>query len=142
MTNIFIANLDFGITSDDLRATFSQFGEVTYAHVVYDNKTKKSKGYGYIEMEDLSQANTAINQLNGMEVNGRVLDVKLATPKEKRPQNIDKPKDNFTSKPSSAPRPERRSEDRNPEERKSKVVKEVKTVERRVMRPRRKKKED
>ncbi len=133
MTNIFIANLDFGITSDDLRATFSQFGEVTYAHVVYDNKTKKSKGYGYIEMENLSQANTAINQLNGMDVNGRILDVKLATPKEKRPQNIDKlKKESFTSKPQAVPR----------EERKSKLGKVVKTVERRVMRPRRKKKED
>ena len=43
MTNIFIANLDFDISSDDLRATFSQFGTVSYAHVVYDNKTKKWK---------------------------------------------------------------------------------------------------
>jgi RNA recognition motif-containing protein len=153
MTNIFIANLDFGITSDDLRATFSQFGEVTYAHVVYDNKTKKSKGFGYIEMEDLSQANTAINSLNGMDVNGRVLDVKLATPKEKRPQTIDnpKPKETFAPKTSRetrkpreprevreprAPRPPRED---NVER---KEVKEVKTVEKRVMRPRRKKKED
>lgn len=162
MTNIFIANLDFGITSDDLRATFSQFGEVTYAHVVYDNKTKKSKGYGYIEMEDLSQANTAINQLNGMDVNGRVLDVKLATPKEKRPQTIDNPKpkskESFSKSPSEprevreprAPREPRESREpreikdtREPrEERKPKVVKEVKTVEKRVMRPRRKKKEE
>src|SRR5690554_6763972 len=93
MTNIFIANLDFGITSDDLRATFSQFGEVSYAHVVYDNKTKKSKGYGYVEMENLSEANAAIGALNGMDVNGRVLDVKLATPKDKRPQNMNEPKE-------------------------------------------------
>lgn len=129
MTNIFIANLDFGITSDDLKATFSQFGNVSYAHVVYDNKTKKSKGYGYVEMDDLSQANTAIGALNGMEVNGRVLDVKLATPKDKRPQNMNKnkSKDSFSSK---KPRTER------------KRVKEVKTSERRVLRPRRKRKED
>jgi RNA recognition motif-containing protein len=130
MTNIFIANLDFGITSDDLKATFSQFGEVSYAHVVYDNKTKKSKGFGYVEMEDLSEANSAIGSLNGMDVNGRVLDVKLATPKDKRPQNIDKPKErereSFTPKRS----------------REVKPVKEVKTSERRVLRPRRKRKED
>ncbi|HLV42600.1 MAG TPA: hypothetical protein VKY37_09990 [Brumimicrobium sp.] len=131
MTNIFIANLDFGITSDDLKATFSQFGEVTYAHVVYDNKTKKSKGYGYIEMENLSEANAAIGSLNGMDVNGRILDVKLATPKDKRPQNIDKPKE----RESYTPRPPRES-------RPTKPVKEVKTVERRVMRPRRKKNDD
>jgi RNA recognition motif-containing protein len=130
MTNIFIANLDFGITSDDLKATFSQFGEVSYAHVVYDNKTKKSKGFGYVEMEDLSEANSAIGSLNGMDVNGRVLDVKLATPKDKRPQNIDKPK-------------ERERESFTPKRpREVKPVKEVKTSERRVLRPRRKRKED
>jgi RNA recognition motif-containing protein len=136
MTNIFIANLDFGVTSDDLKATFSQFGEVSYSHVVYDNKTKKSKGYGYVEMEDLSLANTAINALNGMDVNGRVLDVKLATPKEKRPQNVLKPKqnENEISMPR-APREERKVVETKP-------VKEVKTVERRVLRPRRKKNED
>src|SRR5690554_6379980 len=84
MTNIFIANLDFGITSDDLRATFSQFGEVSYAHVVYVNKTKKSKGYGDVEMENLSEANSAIGALKVMHVHGIVLDVKLATPIDKR----------------------------------------------------------
>ena len=130
MTNIFIANLDFGITSDDLKATFSQFGEVTYAHVVYDNKTKKSKGFGYIEMEHLSEANSAITALNGMDVNGRVLDVKLATPKDKRPQVVDRPKEKerekFTPRPPRAVKP----------------IKEVKTSERRVLRPRRKRNED
>ena len=49
MTNIFIANLDWTITSEDLEATFSSFGEVTYAHVVYEKDTKRSKGFGYIE---------------------------------------------------------------------------------------------
>ncbi|WP_107038210.1 RNA recognition motif domain-containing protein [Brumimicrobium mesophilum] len=153
MTNIFIANLDFGITSEDLKATFSQFGEVSYAHVVYDNKTKKSKGFGYVEMEDLSQANTAIQALNGMEVNERVLDVKLATPKEKRPQTIDRPKEKFTPSTSRetrtpreprTPRVSRESRTMNEERpaRDVKTVKEVKTSERRVMRPRRKKKED
>lgn len=128
MTNIFIANLDFGITSDDLRATFSQFGEVSYAHVVYDNKTKKSKGYGYVEMENLSEANAAIGALNGMDVNGRVLDVKLATPKDKRPQNMNKPKEKDQDKERFKPKPRTRE------------VKEVKTSERRVLRPRRKRK--
>src|SRR5690554_3300512 len=126
MTNIFIANLDFGITSDDLRATFSQFGEVSYAHVVYDNKTKKSKGYGYVEMENLSEANAAIGALNGMDVNGRVLDVKLATPKDKRPQNMNKPKEKDLDKERFKPKSRTRE------------VKEVKTSERRVLRPRRK----
>lgn len=92
MTNIFIANLDFDITSDDLKATFSQFGTVSYAHVVYDPKTKRSKGFGYIEMDDTDEAIASINALNGMDVNGRKLDVKIASPKGSRPpKNESKP---------------------------------------------------
>lgn len=87
MTNIFIANLDFGITSEDLKTTFSQFGTVSYAHVVYDNKTRKSKGFGYVEMDDTDAAIAAIEALNGVEVNGRALDVKIASPKGSRPKN-------------------------------------------------------
>lgn len=91
MINIFIANLDFGITSEDLQATFSQFGSVEYAHVVYDNKTKKSKGFGYVEMPNKEEAFNAISALNGLDVNGRKLDVKIATPKDKREKKEQKP---------------------------------------------------
>lgn len=86
MVNVFIANLDWEITSEDLLNTFSSFGNVSYAHVVYDNATKKSKGFGYVEMEDSDQAINAINALNGLEINGRKLDVKIASPKSNRPQ--------------------------------------------------------
>ena len=85
MVNIFIANLDWDITSEDLKTTFSSFGEVSYAHVVYDNATKKSKGFGYVEMENTDHAINAIKALNGMEVNNRRLDVKIASPKGNRP---------------------------------------------------------
>lgn len=85
MVNIFIANLDWSITSEDLKTTFSTFGEVTYAHVVYEKETKRSKGFGYIEMTNSDEAINAIEALNGMEINGRALDVKIASPKENRP---------------------------------------------------------
>lgn len=85
MVNIFIANLDWSITSDDLKTTFSAFGPVHYAHVVFDKETKKSKGYGYVEMEDTDHAINAINALHGLEINDRKLDVKIASPKENRP---------------------------------------------------------
>jgi cold-inducible RNA-binding protein len=85
MTNIFIANLDWEISSEDLKATFSAFGTVSYAHVVFDKVTKKSKGYGYVEMDDADQAIAAIQALKGLEVNGRTLDVKIASPKGNRP---------------------------------------------------------
>lgn len=136
MTNIFIANLDFDITSDDLRATFAQFGEVSYAHVVYDNKTKRSKGYGYVEMEDADQAIAAIQALNGMDVNGRKLDVKVASPKGSRPQKQEQPKKKEDTRTGRAPhkRPER------PVNRVKDVPSDDKP--RRVLRPRRKRKED
>lgn len=85
MVNIFIANLDWSITSEDLQATFSTFGKVSYAHVVYERETKRSKGYGYVEMDDTDEAIKAIEALNGLEVNGRAIDVKIASPKGSRP---------------------------------------------------------
>lgn len=99
MTNIFIANLDWEITSEDLQATFSAFGAVHLAHVVFDAKTKKSKGFGYVEMESAEEAINAIQALNGFEVNGRKLDVKIASPKANRPKPEDKPKKQFGNKP-------------------------------------------
>jgi len=91
MINIFIANLDWEVTSEDLNQTFSTFGTVTYAHVVYDRKTKRSMGYGYVEMEDSDQGINAIQALNGLEVNGRPIDVKVASPKGNRPQKKNVP---------------------------------------------------
>ena len=85
MVNIFIANLDWTITSEDLRTTFSSFGDVHYAHVVYEKETKRSKGFGYIEMESAECAIRAIEALNGVEINGRAIDVKIASPKTNRP---------------------------------------------------------
>lgn len=86
MVNIFIANLDWSITTDDLKSTFETFGKVTYAHVVYEPKTKRSRGFGFIEMENSDEAINAIEALNGMEINGRKVDVKIASPKENRPK--------------------------------------------------------
>lgn len=91
MTNIFIANLDWEITSEDLFATFSSFGKVHLAHVVYDSKTRQSRGFGYVEMEDVEQALAAIDALNGLEINERKIDVKIASPKSNRPKREEKP---------------------------------------------------
>lgn len=72
-------------------ATFSTFGKVSLAHVVYDNKTRKSMGYGYVEMEDVEEAIAAIQALKGFEINGRKIDVKIASPKSDRPKREPKP---------------------------------------------------
>ena len=85
MINIFIANLDWEVTSEDLQQTFGTFGTVTYAHVVYDRQTKRSMGFGYVEMDNTDEGINAIQALNGLEVNGRPIDVKVASPKSNRP---------------------------------------------------------
>jgi RNA recognition motif-containing protein len=135
MTNIFIANLDFEITSEDLKATFSQFGEVHYAHVVFDNKTKKSKGFGYVEMPVIDNAIAAIEALNGLEVNGRALDVKIASPKDARPAKKEFVKKEFKQKPFSSNKPKFSSNHKKPV-----VVNNDDSADKpkRVMRPRRK----
>jgi RNA recognition motif-containing protein len=111
MTNIFIANLDWSITSEDLKTTFSAFGPVHYAHVVYDKETKKSKGFGYIEMEDADHAINAIQALNGLEVNGRKLDVKIASPKENRPARKEPTEKIFKKKEFGGGRPDQKGYD-------------------------------
>lgn len=100
MVNIFIANLDWSITSEDLKTTFSTFGDVHYAHVVYEKDTKRSKGFGYVEMEEAEGAIRAIEALNGVEINGRAIDVKIASPKTNRPAKKEAPeKKPFGQKP-------------------------------------------
>lgn len=116
MVNIFIANLDWGITSDDLKTTFSAFGPVHYAHVVFDKETKKSKGYGYVEMEDADHAINAIKALNGLEVNDRKLDVKIASPKENRPAKKVAEEKKFDKKDFGTRRPDpKRFDNRGPQ---------------------------
>ncbi|MCO4814768.1 MAG: RNA-binding protein [Flavobacteriales bacterium] len=84
MVNIFIANLDWSITTEDIKSTFSTFGKVTYAHVVYEKETKRSQGIAYVEMENTDEGINAIEALNGVEINGRKIDVKIASAKEDR----------------------------------------------------------
>jgi len=107
MINIFIANLDWEVTSEDLHQTFSTFGKVTYAHVVYDRKTKRSMGYGYVEMENSDEGINAIQALNGLEVNGRPIDVKVASPKGNRPKKKIAPKKTNEEKSNRPRRPRR-----------------------------------
>ncbi len=80
--NIFVAKLNFKTTSEDLLALFERFGEVTSAKVIMDKLTNRSKGFGFVEMPDETEAYAAINDLNDSEVDGRTIVVKKARPKE------------------------------------------------------------
>jgi len=79
--NIFVAKLNFKTTSEQLQAHFEQFGEVSSAKVIMDRETQRSKGFGFVEMEDETAGEEAINQLNETEFDGRTIVVKKANPK-------------------------------------------------------------
>ncbi|NTV98810.1 MAG: RNA-binding protein [Chlorobiaceae bacterium] len=83
--NIYVGNLDYGITDSTLRNTFSGFGEVSNANVIIDKFTGRSKGFGFIEMPNDAEALEAISALNDSDLNGRTIKVNEAKPKESRP---------------------------------------------------------
>jgi len=85
MTSIFVAKLDFGVTSEELRAAFAEYGKVLKASVAMDRETGKSRGFGFVEMEDAAEARNAISALDNSNFNGRPVSVKQAEPRESRP---------------------------------------------------------
>ena len=82
--NLYVGNLPFGTTTDDLRDAFAPFGSVSRAQVVSDRETGRSRGFGFVEMEDGGDA--AIDAMNGTEFQGRTLTVNEARPREERPR--------------------------------------------------------
>lgn len=81
MTNIFVGNLSFQTTQADLQSTFEQYGAVERVNIVTDRDSGQSRGFAFVEMTDRREAETAISQLNGTELNGRTLNVNEARPK-------------------------------------------------------------
>jgi RNA recognition motif-containing protein len=82
--NLYVGNLPFSTTADDLREAFGQYGNVTRAQVVSDRETGRSRGFGFVEMSE--GAEEAINNLNGAQFQGRALTVNEAKPREERPR--------------------------------------------------------
>lgn len=83
--NIYVGNLPFSITDSELRETFSRFGEVSAVNLISDKFTGESKGFGFVEMANNSQADAAIKSLNGKDLKGRNITVNQAKPKTDRP---------------------------------------------------------
>jgi RNA recognition motif-containing protein len=83
--NIYVGNLPFSITDADLRETFSRFGEVSQVNLITDKFTGESKGFGFVEMANNSQADAAIKGLNGKDLKGRNITVNQAKPKTDQP---------------------------------------------------------
>lgn len=84
MTNIFIAKLNYDTQGEDLREVFEDFGEVISAKVIFDRFTNRSRGFGFVEMENDQDALAAIDELNGAELDGRTIVVKKAEPRRER----------------------------------------------------------
>jgi RNA recognition motif-containing protein len=81
---LYVGNVAFGTTSDDLMGLFGQYGTVTSAQVVTDRETGRSRGFAFVEMGTDEEAQAAIAALNGQENGGRALTVKEAKPREER----------------------------------------------------------
>jgi cold-inducible RNA-binding protein len=86
MTNVFVGNLSFQTTQDDLNSIFSQYGAVERVNVVTDRTTGQPRGFAFIEMASRSEAETAISALNGTDLHGRTLNVNEARPKTDGPR--------------------------------------------------------
>lgn len=82
--NIYVGNLPYNATEDELRSKFEEYGQVSSANIIKDRDTGRSKGFGFIEMPDDGEAEEAIQALNEFEMGGRNLRVNQARPKEKR----------------------------------------------------------
>ncbi|MEC9341702.1 MAG: RNA-binding protein [Pseudomonadota bacterium] len=84
--NIYVGNLPYSTTDEDLREMFAAFGEVSSANVIMDRQSGRSKGFGFVEMSNSSEAESAINALNESSMNGRNIRVNEARPREDRPR--------------------------------------------------------
>ncbi len=81
MKNIFVGNLDFAATESSVRSLFEPYGQVDRVNVVTDRETGRSRGFAFVEMADGAEAERAIAALNGMQLDGRALNVNEARPK-------------------------------------------------------------
>ena len=82
--NIFIAGLTYQITEADLRELFEEYGTVSSAKIITDNFTGRSRGFGFVEMDDAEEGKRAIEQLNDAEYDGRTITVDVAKPRRER----------------------------------------------------------
>ncbi len=83
---MYVGNLSFETTENDLQDLFEQHGAVNEVHLMMDRFTGKSRGFAFVTMNDNPQANAAMSALNGHELNGRALTVNQARPREERPR--------------------------------------------------------
>ena len=103
--NIYVGNLPYSIQSEQLREAFEPHGTVTAAEVIFDRRTKRSRGYGFVEMADDDAARRAIAALNGSDFHGRELRVDESQPREDKPTRSERGADAGEHRPRQAQTP-------------------------------------
>jgi len=84
--NIYVGNLSYEATEEDLKQAFEEFGQVSKVTIIKDKETGNARGFGFVEMPTDSEGTAAIENLNGRELKGRQLKISEAKPRENRPQ--------------------------------------------------------
>jgi RNA recognition motif-containing protein len=79
---LYVGNIAFNMTGEELQSVFSPYGKVNTSKIIIDKRTGRSKGYGFVEMENDRDGYTAIDELNGREVKGRTIKVSKANPRQ------------------------------------------------------------
>ena len=82
--NMYVSNLSFHTTDEDLRKLFTQYGTVSSAKVITDRETGRSRGFGFVEMESSKEANDAMKNLDNKEIEGRPISVTVARERENK----------------------------------------------------------
>jgi RNA recognition motif-containing protein len=82
--NLYVGNLPYRISEDQLKAAFEEYGQVSSCTIIKDKVTGQSKGFGFLEMPERTEAEVAVNQLNGRDLMGRKINVNEARPREDR----------------------------------------------------------
>ncbi len=84
MTKLYVGNLPYSINDDSLKDLFSSYGNVVSASIIFDRMSGRSKGFGFVELEDDNEAQRAISEMSEKEIDGRKIVVSVARPKEQR----------------------------------------------------------
>ena len=82
--NIYISNLSYGVDDADLSTLLAEYGEIVSAKVIMDRESGRSRGFGFVELADDTLGQKAIDELNGAEYDGKVINVNVAKPREER----------------------------------------------------------
>ena len=85
--NIYVGNLPYSVQDEELREAFEAYGDVMSAEVIFDRRTQRSRGYGFVEMQNEDEGHEAIAALNGSDFQGRELRVDESKPKDEKPSS-------------------------------------------------------